>query len=76
MIAIRIALLIISILLVIVILLQESNSDGMSAAVAGGAEQLFGKKRARGYDIILHRFTIFLSVIMFLVSLAGVLLGK
>lgn len=75
MLAIRIALLIISVLLIVVILLQESNSDGMSAAVAGGAEQLFGKKRARGYDVMLHKTTIFLSVCLFIVAIVGVLIS-
>ena len=75
MLAIRIAILVISILLIVVILLQKSNSDGMSSAVAGGAEQLFGKKRANAYDKMLHKMTIFLSVVLFIVCLVGVLLS-
>ena len=49
-IALKIVLSIVSIILIISILLQSSNSAGLSGAIGGGAEQLFGKKKARGYD--------------------------
>ena len=42
---------IISIILIASILLQSSNSDGLSGSIGGGAEQLFGRKKSRGYDV-------------------------
>lgn len=51
-------LVIVSIALIIVVLLQSSKSAGLSGAISGGAEQLFGKQKARGLDLILHRITV------------------
>jgi preprotein translocase subunit SecG len=67
-------LLIVSVLIIISILLQSSNSTGLSGSIAGGAEQLFGKRKSRGYDSILARITVVLSVIYIVVSLAIVTL--
>lgn len=68
--ALMIVLLISSIVLIISILLQESKSDGLSGSIAGGAEQLFGKKKSRGYDAILSRITTVCSIVYIVVSLA------
>lgn len=35
-----------SVVLIFSILMQSSNSDGLSGSIGGGAEQLFGKRRA------------------------------
>ena len=68
--ALMIVLLISSIILIISILLQESKSDGLSGSIAGGAEQLFGKRKSRGYDAILSRITAISATIYIIVSLA------
>ncbi|MFP3381324.1 preprotein translocase subunit SecG, partial [Bacillus sp. SIMBA_069] len=41
-------LVIVSIALIVTVLLQSGKSAGLSGAIAGGAEQLFGKQKARG----------------------------
>jgi preprotein translocase subunit SecG len=46
-----------SIVLIGSILLQSGNSAGLSGSIGGGAEQLFGKKKGRGYEAILNRIT-------------------
>ncbi|MCY1568731.1 preprotein translocase subunit SecG [Staphylococcus pettenkoferi] len=56
--------------LVTIVLLQEGKSNGLSGAISGGAEQLFGKQKQRGVDLFLHRLTIILSVIFFLIMIA------
>ena len=61
--------------LVTVVLLQEGKSNGLSGAISGGAEQLFGKQKQRGVDLFLHRLTIVLSVIFFLLMLGITYLG-
>ena len=38
-------LIIVSILMIVMVLMQSSNSSGLSGAISGGAEQLFGKQR-------------------------------
>ncbi|GIN70862.1 putative protein-export membrane protein SecG [Bacillus sp. J14TS2] len=68
-----ILLLIDSIALIGVVLLQSGKSAGLSGAISGGAEQLFGKQKARGMDLILHRTTVILSVLFFLLAIAVVM---
>ncbi len=68
--AVLIALVIVSLALVVVVLLQSSKSAGLSGVISGGAEQLFGKQKARGMDLILHRATIVLSILFFLLAIA------
>ncbi|WP_110112467.1 preprotein translocase subunit SecG [Bacillus sp. CGMCC 1.16541] len=63
-------LVIVSIALIIVVLLQSGKSAGLSGAISGGAETLFGKQKARGIDLVLHRVTIVLSVLFFVLTLA------
>jgi preprotein translocase subunit SecG len=62
-------LVIVSIGLIVVVLLQSGKSAGLSGAISGGAEQLFGKQKARGIDLILHRVTIVLSVLFFILAI-------
>lgn len=68
--AFLIALFVVAIALIISVLLQSSKSAGLSGAISGGAEQLFGKQKARGMDLVLHRVTIVLSVLFFLLAIA------
>lgn len=55
--------------LITVVLFQEGKSNGLSGAISGGAEQLFGKQKQRGVDLFLHRLTIVLSIIFFVLML-------
>lgn len=63
-------LIIVSIALIIVVLLQSGKSAGLSGAISGGAEQLFGKQKARGMDAVFHRITIVLAVLFFVLAIA------
>lgn len=63
-------LVIVSIGLILVVLLQSGKSAGLSGAISGGAESLFGKQKARGLDLILHRITIVLAVLFILLAIA------
>jgi preprotein translocase subunit SecG len=65
-----ILLVIVSIGLIGVVLLQSGKSAGLSGAISGGAESLFGKQKARGLDLILHRITIVLAILFILLSVA------
>ena len=67
-------LLVVSVLMIIAILLQSSKSSGLSGSIAGGAEQLFGKRKSRGYDSILARITVVLAVVYIVAALAIVTL--
>jgi preprotein translocase subunit SecG len=65
-----ILLVIVSIGLIGVVLLQSGKSAGLSGAISGGAESLFGKQKARGLDLILHRITVVLGVLFILLAIA------
>ena len=72
--ALKIIILISSIILIVAVLSQESKSDGLSGAIGGGAEQLFGKRKSKGYDLIFHRVTIICAVLFFTISLLGAII--
>ena len=55
-----------SIVLIASILFQSGNSAGLSGSIGGGAEQLFGKKKSKGYEAILSKITTVCAIIFFL----------
>ncbi len=59
-----------AIALIVVVLLQSGKSAGLSGAISGGAEQLFGKLKVRGIDLVLHRITVVLAVLFFILAIA------
>ncbi|HCW7529892.1 TPA: preprotein translocase subunit SecG [Staphylococcus aureus] len=61
--------------LITVVLLQEGKSIGLSGAISGGAEQLFGKQKQRGVDLFLNRLTIILSILFFVLMICISYLG-
>ena len=63
-----------SVVLIASVLLQSGNSAGLSGSIAGGAEQLFGKKKSRGYEAILSKITVVCAVLFIVLSLAIVAL--
>ena len=58
-----------SIILIASVLLQSGNSAGLSGSIAGGAEQLFGKKKSKGYEAILAKVTAIGAVLFIVLSL-------
>ena len=67
---------VVSVILILSVLFQEGNSDGLSGSIAGGAEQLFGKKKGRGYQGILNRITIVTAVLFIVLSLILVTVSR
>ena len=67
-IVLRILTIIVSAVLIVSVSMQESKSSGLGV-IGGGAEQLFGKKKSRGYDMILHRITLICLVAYFILAL-------
>ncbi|OAT80226.1 preprotein translocase subunit SecG [Desulfotomaculum copahuensis] len=61
---------IVSIALIATVLLQSGKSAGLSGAIAGGAETIFGKKK--GLDELLAKVT---TVVAILFGLTALLLG-
>ena len=58
-----------SIILIASVLLHSGNSAGLSGSIAGGAEQLFGKKKSKGYEAILAKVTAVAAVLFIVLSL-------
>jgi preprotein translocase subunit SecG len=69
-ITLMILLVVVSLILIASILLQSGRSAGLSGAIGGGAEQLFGKKKGRGYEAILSKIATVAAVLFILLSLA------
>ncbi|MCA0758138.1 preprotein translocase subunit SecG [Paenibacillus sp. N4] len=65
----KILLVLFSVGLIAVVLLQKGKSAGLSGAITGGAEHLFGKQKARGLDLFLQRLTVALAVGFFVLAL-------
>lgn len=65
--ALLVVLLISSIVLIAAILLSPGKTAGMSGAIAGGAETLFGKKKAKGFEGVLEKATK-ISGVLFMLS--------
>ncbi|WP_027108589.1 preprotein translocase subunit SecG [Lacticigenium naphthae] len=63
-------ILIVSILQIIVIAMQPTKTQNASNAFLGGATQLFGKTKVRGFEAFLQKLTIVLGVIFFALAIA------
>lgn len=68
--ALTIVHVIISVALVLVVLLQHGKQQGLSGAIAGGAETFFGKNKGRTIDAMLKKFTAVIAVLFIISSLA------
>lgn len=65
----KVVLLIFAVGLIAVVLLQKGKSAGLSGAISGGAEHLFGKTKARGMELVLQRVTVGLAAGFFIMSI-------
>ena len=67
-------LIVTSIALVAIVLMQEGRSDGLSGAIAGGAETFFGKNKGRTMEEKLVKITKVLAVVFFVLTLLATLI--
>ncbi len=73
-IAFKILLVIASIIMIASILLQSGKSAGLSGSIGGGAEQIFGKQKAKGYDSVFDKVTKIAAVTFLISALVVVIL--
>lgn len=66
----KVLLIIFSIGVITAVLLQEGKSAGLTGAISGGAEHLFGKAKARGMELVLERVTVVLAAGFFILAIA------
>ncbi|MDI6601115.1 MAG: preprotein translocase subunit SecG [Thermoanaerobacteraceae bacterium] len=68
--------LIIAIVLTLTVLLQSAKESGVQGMVAGGAESLFGRNRARTLDAVFARITTVSAIAFIVTSVALTILIK
>jgi preprotein translocase subunit SecG len=61
--------LIVCITLIASVLLQPGKSAGLSGSIAGGAEQLFGKKKSKGYEALAAKTTTISAIVFMVLSM-------
>ena len=61
---------IISLALVVVVLMQHGKQQGLSGAIAGGAETFFGKNKGRTIDAMLKKVTAVVAALFIISSVA------
>lgn len=66
-------LIIISLILIVIVLMQQSKSQGLSGAIAGGAETFFGKHKGRTIEAKLEKLTKILCTAFIILTLATTL---
>ena len=54
---------VLSIVMVIAIMMQPSKQNSAASAFTGGADKLFGKQKARGFEAVMQRSTAVLGAI-------------
>lgn len=62
-------LLIVSVLIIAVVLLQGNKASDGSQILSGGNEALFQNMKERGFELFISRFTLFLGLAFFIISL-------
>lgn len=73
---IKIVLVAFSVFLIVVVLLQSGQRAGVPGAIGGGAEMMFGKKKARGMDALLVKLTKLSAVGFMVLAVVLVILQK
>lgn len=58
-----------SLALVVSVVMHSGKSAGLSGAIGGGAEQLFGKQKATGMDRLFDKITLVSAIVFILSSL-------
>jgi len=62
-------LLIFALAVIIVVMLQEGNQTGLSGAVGGSSDSFFSKNQTRSVDAFLNKWTKFIALGFFIVTL-------
>lgn len=72
-----VAVIILSILLIVAVMMQPSKQNSAASAFTGGADQLFGKQKARGFEAVMQRATAVMGALwMILLFVLAVMSSK
>lgn len=61
---------ILSVLIVITVMMQPSKQNSAASAFTGGADKLFGKQKARGFEAVMQRSTAILGAVWMILLFA------
>lgn len=57
---------VLSFIIILTIMMQPSKQNSAASAFTGGADQLFGKQKARGFEAVMQRSTAVLGAVWIL----------
>lgn len=60
---------VIAVILTAIVLMQHGKQQGLSGAIAGGAETFFGKNKGRTVDAMLKKFTAVVAILFIISSI-------
>ncbi len=69
MVILKVVLLIVGLTLIFSVLMQSGKNAGLSGSIGGGAEQLFGKQKAEGFDSLFDKITKISATLFIILSL-------
>ncbi|MBU3851930.1 MAG: preprotein translocase subunit SecG [Candidatus Paralactobacillus gallistercoris] len=58
-----------AILIIIAVLIQPSKQQDALSALSGGAADLFGKQKSRGFEAVMERVTVVLGILFFVFAI-------
>ena len=61
-----------SVIIIVTVMLQQSKQQGLSGAIAGGADTFFDKNKGRTVEAKLSKITKIVAGVFFVVALAAV----
>ncbi len=65
-----------AIVIIVTVMLQQSKQQGLSGAIAGGADTFFEKNKGRTKEALLAKITKIIAVVFFVGALGAVILFK
>ncbi|MGO2082348.1 preprotein translocase subunit SecG [Vagococcus sp.] len=63
-------MLILSVLIIVAVMMQPSKQNSAASAFSGGASELFGKSKARGFEAFMQRATAVMGVAWIALAIA------
>ncbi|WP_125606441.1 preprotein translocase subunit SecG [Lapidilactobacillus bayanensis] len=69
-------LIIVSILIIIAVMMQPTKQQDALNALSGGAGDLFGATKKRGFEAVMEKVTYVLGILFFVLALALVYLSS
>lgn len=67
---------VLSVLIIIAIMMQPSKQNSAASAFTGGADQLFGKQKARGFEAVMQRATAIMAAVWMILLFVLVILSS